>query len=278
MTEYAFTVGKNVDDIIDTLNIYGVAIVRDFVPSDQLDKIRGSFHQLFENEFECLNNRINHPNNPDGRQVNFDPKKAAEEGMPEYHNLFHSQFIDAVSKAYFSPHSYSLNPQIVLTHLHPSEKSILPWHFDRIQTLKFWIYLKDATQDDGALEYCPGSHWEGRYRASYHMATGTPVRAIPNDVADHRVQNPVTLAARAGDLIIFDPDGFHRGGVVAPGHERLVVRADTYPVPGRKYNDRPFTPGWFATSPFNLAKYLKRHVTRTLGSRTLDSTRNREGL
>ena len=278
MTDYAFAVGKNPDEIIDTLNIHGIAIIKDYVPGKELDKFRSSFQSLFENDYNCLDSRINHPNNPDGKQVIFDPKKAAEEGMPEYCDMFHSQFINTITQSYFAPHSYSLNPQIILTHLHPAEKSILPWHFDRIQTLKFWIYLKDATKEDGAFEYCPGSHWEGRYRAGYHMATGTPVRAIPNDIVDHRIQNPVTLEARAGDLIIFDPDGFHRGGVVAPGHERLVVRADTYPKAARKYSDRPFTPGWFATSPFNIVKYLKGSVSRTLGDKAMDGTRNRESL
>lgn len=278
MTEYLFHVDKNVDEIINSLNIHGIAFLKDFVTSEELNKFRSSFYKLFENDYHCLNSRIDHPNNPDGKQVLFNPQKAADEGMPEYLDLFHSDFINAISKTYFEPNNYNLNPQIILNHLRPSEKAILPWHFDRIQSLKFWIYLKDTTRLDGAFEYCPGSHWEGRYRAGYHMATGTPVRAIPNDIAFHRIQNPVTLEARAGDLIIFDPDGFHRGGVVTPGHERLVIRADTYPIPGRKYHDRPFTPGWFATSPFNFSKFLKGHVSRTLGTRTMDSTLNREGL
>jgi hypothetical protein len=108
------------------------------------------------------------------------------------------------------------------------------------------------------------------------MATGTAVRDIPNDVPDHRIQNPVTLEAKAGDLIIFDPDGFHRGGVVKPGHERKVIRADTFPKNARKYSDLPFTGGWWLRSNLNFAKWFKSKSTRTLGNLTNDKTQTRE--
>ena len=276
MMQYTFECIKNVNDIIEALNIHGIAIVPGFLTSDQLHTFKKSFSEIMDNPLPCINRKPKHPSNPNGKQVYIDPERAKNDGFPEYSSIFQDGLVNSIADAFFAPHAFNLNPEILLTHLRASPTPILPWHFDRMQALKFWIYVEDASQDDGAFEYCPGTHWEGRYRAAYHMATGTAVRYIPNDVPDHRIQNPVTLEAKAGDLLIFDPDGFHRGGVVKPGHERKVIRADTFPLNARKYSDRPFTSGWWLRSGLNLARWIKSASTRTLGDRTSDTTLVRE--
>ena len=144
----------------------------------------------------------------------------------------------------------------MITHLKSCPKLILPWHYDRWQTLKFWIYLEDADAKDGAFEYCPGSHWQGRYRASYNMAIAKRINDLPNDIPYYRVSNPITVASNAGDMFIFDPDEFHRGGVVAKGHERKALKIDTYPKGRRNSFDALFSKGWMLTSVINIAKFL----------------------
>ena len=273
---YRFESPPDASSVIENLNIHGIALVKGFLDIETIDILRKRFKNWVDGDSKSVLRKSGHPTNPDGKQVFVSPEKAAANDEPELINIFREGLVRSIAQEFFSPNEFNLNPEILVTHLRASETPILPWHFDRMQALKFWIYVEDATQDDGAFEYCPGTHWEGRYRAAYHMATGTAVRYIPNDVPDHRIQNPVTLEAKAGDLLIFDPDGFHRGGVVKPGHERKVIRADTFPLNVRKYSDRPFTSGWWLRSGLNLARWVKSASTRTLGDRTSDTTQVRE--
>ena len=87
--------------------------------------------------------------------------------------------------------------------------------------------MEDCDEKSGAFEYCPGTHWEGKYRANYYLKSGLSIRDIPNDVPTYRILNPVTLSAKSGDLLIFNTDGFHRGGIISKGKSRSVIRGDT---------------------------------------------------
>ena len=53
------------------------------------------------------------------------------------------------------------------------------------------------------------------------MLTGKTIDKIRNDIPNHRIQNPITLEGKAGDLFIFDADGFHRGGVIEKNKKDL---------------------------------------------------------
>ncbi len=277
MKNYILNKKASTDNIIECLKTNGIVKIDNYLNRVDTQNLEESFESLIKSEVHpCIKKRQGHPTNADGIQVLVDPIKASKEGIGIFENIFHSKKINEISNKYFSPHKYDLNPQILLNHLKPSPIQILPWHFDRIQTLKFWVYVKDATRNDGAFEYCLGSHWEGRYRSGYHLATGKSVLEIPNDVPTHRIFNPVSVEAKAGDLIIFDPDGFHRGGIVKPKHERCVVRADTFPKPSRKYEDRFLSSGWWLRSKVNLGKMLKKQTFRILGDNINDETINRE--
>ena len=276
MKRFIFEAERSVDSVIDQLVRYGISIVPNFLQPQVLVSLQTAFFKILENDCSCINKKFGHPTNPEGRQATIDPGRAASNGFPQFQDVFRSDFMNQIAQGYFSPFGYDFNPQVLLVHLRACPVPILPWHFDRIQTLKFWIYLRDTTVDDGAFDYCPGTHWEGHYRAGYHLLAGTPVKHIPNDVPLHRIQNPVAVEAKAGDLVIFDPDGFHRGGVVGTGRERCVLRADTYPLPSRKYGDRPFTKGWWLTGPLNLARWLSPAGSRLIGDRVRDKAQRRD--
>ena len=97
-----------------------------------------------------------HPTNP-GEQLLIDTKIAEEEGYPEFENYLKSNFYE-VCEYFYGKNKFTFNNNIRFTKLIESENPILPWHFDRTQALKFWIYVEDADRSCGALEYCPGTH------------------------------------------------------------------------------------------------------------------------
>ncbi|MES0488486.1 MAG: phytanoyl-CoA dioxygenase family protein [Leptospirales bacterium] len=276
MKKYEFTTKKSVDSVIEQLKLNGIAHIPGYLKKNVITNLNAEFERLLTEKLPCTSAQTKHPINVDGRAARFNPwHSSADKEFATTTAVYKDPFMKEVSESYFSPHKYNLNEQVFITHELPSKVPILPWHIDRIQSLKFWFYLLDTTAKDGAFEYCPGTHWEGRYRAGYHMLRGVAVKDLPNDIQGMSIRNPVTVEANAGDLLIFDPDGFHRGSIVKPGGERRVMRGHTYPKEGRRYEDKRFTPGWWLSSRFNLAKKYEKHGTRILGDAVKDDTLNR---
>lgn len=99
-------------------------------------------------------------------------------------------------------------------------------HFDRIWYLKFFVYLTDVTKDDGALSVCPGSVSEGfrlrgKLKGDYNSRKNRIEIDYPHLLKKYK---PFPIEGDAGTMIVFDTDCFHKGGNVAPGHSRTVIR------------------------------------------------------
>ena len=192
---------------------------------------------LQDKPLKCHLVRHKHVTNESGITQTIDPDIAkAKDNLSNIEAVFRGSFMNDLCNEYYKPLEYTLNPEVLVSHLKESKNRILPWHFDRLQTLKFWIYLTDTGSENGAMEYCPGTHWEGRYRSQFHLSIGDLIREIPNDIPEERI-NGMIIDCKAGDLMIFDPDGFHRGGIIKPGRERFHLRGDSFPNARRKHGD-----------------------------------------
>ncbi len=280
MYHYDFTVNKDKNNIIEALIKYGVCHIPKFIQNELLDDVKSIFFECFKKNHPIVSYRHGkHATNP-GNQLIINTDIAKLNGIEVFEKILFSELMYDIASDFFGKNKFILNNVVRFTHLLPSPKPILPWHFDRSQTLKLWIYVKDANINDGALEYCPGSHWEGKYRAGYHTLSGTRLLDIPNDIPEYRIQNPVTLEGKAGDLFIFDPDGFHRGGIIQPGHERCVIRADSQPIPDWNKKSSILNLRRFLATPFNIAKHLKKYGSRTHGpkfsDRAISRNKNKE--
>jgi len=190
------------------------------------------------------------------------------------HQIFSNPHMAKLARDYFGT-QIQLNDSIFFTHEIEADNPILPWHFDRQQSLKFYINLVDVDESNGAFEYDIGSHREGHFRANYYILMGTPIGEIPNDIPENELRNPTVISAKAGDLVIFDPDGFHRGGIVSPGRERKVVRGHTHPIPNRLYKAKPFSKNWWLQTPLNIASWLAPSCSRILSDGSLTGAKNR---
>ena len=273
---YEFIAEPTIDSIIRQLKKHGVALVPSFLNQAQVGDLNVEFSRTLTEDAASIYARSRYPTSCNGKAARLNPRhvKAMEE-FPSITSTFSSDFMRQIADAHYAPHDYSFNEAVFITNEFASEVPILPWHFDRVQSLKFWFYLTDTTRENGAFEYCPGTHWEGRYGAGYHLSQGCAVVDIPNDIDEELVRNPVAMELDAGDLLIFDADGFHRGGVVQDGAERRVLRAHTSPT-GRRYSDKPLTPGWWVRSPLNINRWFRSATTRILGDRIREGTINRK--
>ncbi len=274
---FEFQAMREVGSVIAQLKKYGIAHVPNYLGQDVLTLLNREFDRILSEKSRSILSQGRHPGNKDGRVARLDPwHQDALADFPNIASTFRDDFMQTIAAAYYSPHKFDFNDEVFITHELPYEMPTLPWHFDRVQSLKFWFNLTDTTAQDGAFEYCPGTHWEGRYRVGYHLSQGLGVEDIPNDIDEDSIRNPVTLELKAGDLLIFDADGFHRSSRVYEGGEQRVLRAHTHPAGGRRYGDKRFSPGWWLRSALNINKWTGNASFRILGEKIQDQALNRK--
>ena len=104
-------------------------------------------------------------------------------------------------------------------------------HFDKFHTFKYMLYLTDSDQSSGAFSCIPDTHIDGRFLRQSAWKQTSVHRDIKNkplndykDGCGYTEEDIVSIAGKAGTLIVFDTDLFHFGGRVEEGKERLLIR------------------------------------------------------
>lgn len=266
--EYSGHLDEDVKRSLKSLKRFGFAVVRKHVVGKALADVTAEYWSAMKNEAKQTEDLgyVKDPHiNKNGEVVRLFREKQAGV-FPAINKVYSSEYMNKVAAGYYGENPYCLNREVFLTHEIPHPSPILPWHFDRIHYLKFYIYLKQVTVADGAFECVPGSHREGYYRASYCLLRGLNIDELPAEQDEEDIINAVPIEGNAGDLIVFDTDLIHRGGIVSPGHERFIMRGHTCDLPFRGY-DKPRFPSmrWWIQSPFNFARQFGGKVGRIKG-------------
>jgi len=99
-------------------------------------------------------------------------------------------------------------------------------HFDKQNSLKFFIYLTDVEEGCGALTVAPKTHILGKelrtkWSSNEYEKKRRLENTIQSELEDYEIH---PIYQPKGSLIVFDTDTFHKGGVVEDGKSRLVVR------------------------------------------------------
>jgi hypothetical protein len=97
-------------------------------------------------------------------------------------------------------------------------------HWDRAQTLKFWIYLNDLEVENGPMRVERGSGSSNAKIREGFDDTSKLVGQVDNIIEVDNPQDIVYLTAPAGSIIIHDTDASHGASPVAPGCERKIIR------------------------------------------------------
>ncbi len=256
---------RDAPDIVDVLDQFGCCVINDFINEAELDDLSSEFNLIFSESNKYIV-KSSHPTNENGMYAVCETDKLKNK-YKAIVNVFTSDFMQEVASKYFKC-NHHLNDEIFLTNEQPSETELLPWHFDRRHALKFYINLVDVDETHGAFFYDIGSHREGHFRANYYMLSGTKVGEIPNDIPIEELHRPTAIVAKAGSLVIFDTDGFHKEGLLTEG-ERKIIRGHSHAKPLIKYNAKIFGAHWWLQTPLNIVKFLKNRVIRNLPSERL---------
>jgi hypothetical protein len=163
---------------------------------------------------------------------------------PAIAKIFGHPFMREVANAYLGIPN-SLNRHLILTHdFRGSADQILPYHFDEMRSLKFYIYVDDTAANGGPFEIIPGTHHGGSFIRMSEWHRVGKYNEIKSWVLDQYPEEylysifgqfkellklrSVTLDGDAGTLIIFDTDNLHCGGYFTGDRERRVIRGSSY--------------------------------------------------
>lgn len=241
-----------------SLRNFGLCVVDDWVSDTELDRLNIELQRSVANPKTDAN-------------ADFNPGKIAVrkrseigEALPETHRQFSNPIFEEVARNYVGRH-IAFNDDIFITDHSADDRVILPLHYDRLWCLKFYLYLKDTSQNDGAFEAIPGSHHAAGRRRRYLLSRGVPAFKLPNREDPVGLKGAYPLEGKAGTLIVFDSDVLHKGGVVGAGGRRLVMRGHTHRTPTDVYHPKPWTSQWVREAKHNPITALRRIGDRVSG-------------
>ena len=242
---YRFSKKFEKEDITSSLAKYGIAVIENYLSEKEVENLRNESSELLnerdesrleKNESVLKKSTIN----------SLDKKK-----YPMITTLPKSKFFTYVAKDFFDPFPFI----VPLAYIHRDVNKIDfngAWHQDPQTSVKFYIYLNDVNEKNGALRYNIGSHREGFYRMMYKRHTGDtfPTFGIPEE----ELLNAEDIYGKAGTIIAFNPIGAHTAGQIQKGTERFVIRFHYTALRPKSLMKR----GWYKLwrTPFNPVKPL----------------------
>ena len=147
------------------------------------------------------------------------------------HKLFSNELIWRIAKGFFGAvPSFS---EIFLTHDYISEGNLARngWlHFDRIPTLKFFMYLTDVDKNSGPFCYVPGTYKLGKEMRKKSRTEEREYKNIKNRLEvdfpelGYTAAETTPVVGPSGTMFIFHTDLFHCGGNTSTTGERKIVR------------------------------------------------------
>jgi hypothetical protein len=210
----------NLDELCEVLSSDGVFKIDNYVYGPALK----SLHDDVMNKCETEGGHYEFGRNYRGGHLSEYPPDSLiskiynESWMKDLYNHY-SGSLNGYGKNVFATHDYKYEGELARN----------GWlHFDRNWCLKFFIYLTDIDESSGAFSCSIGSKAKGAElrKAAWSVKEYEDVKnRIEIDYPELlKEYPPQPIEAKAGTLIVFDTDTFHRGGKVEPDNHRLVVR------------------------------------------------------
>jgi ectoine hydroxylase-related dioxygenase (phytanoyl-CoA dioxygenase family) len=230
----------DVDRAVDTLETAGIFVQEEFLDSNTLSRVREEYEQLFSQSITG----VTLGDHPPGRMATIETGATDEKGPNTILEIFLSNAFRTVAERYM-PKNSVFNDRILATHEFRSGPTT-DTHFDSVRTLKFFIYLLDTDEGNGAFRYAHGTHTSNSSYRHRFLQNGGHLLDLQNIPSAAEPINLVPICAPAGSLLIFDTDGFHAGGVIGDdSRERKVLRARSVFSGQPRLHPRRFSPMWF---------------------------------
>lgn len=202
----------NIKKILKDLSTKGFFLERGFIGKDKIK----SLLPLLQKEMSTKENVWSDDLGSDLRIFGIDMLDSEFKKIFDHRalNEIYSKYIGGAEK-----HSF-----VMANHVQFKEKnkgSGGGWHRDTFfsRQLKFIVYLTDVSDENGPFEYLQKSHRKS------HKIKDLMLRFRQDNIrryVDKDFQNSIKMLGNAGDLIIADTSGIHRGSPIREG-ERIAL-------------------------------------------------------
>lgn len=224
VTRDSFTTAE---DIAATVRRWGLIVFPGFLKGDRLANLNAEFDALMAARHSLGFTRDEYENIANIRVTR---SKLDAFRFGETARFFESPFMLDVADAYFGPGTYRLNGEIFVSNLTetlgPQTAPPFALHFDKRQVLKFFVYLSDTDERNGAMRALPGSNVRNRAAREAAMTTQA-LNEIPNVLPEPETPS-MPIRGPAGTLFVFDTDICHGASSVQAGFTRRTMRGHTH--------------------------------------------------
>jgi len=237
-------VNSSPDKVVERLKETGVVRLKNF--AENCDDIKGELTAVYD--------KIE-PNYQFGKAIRTDHNTWDTSKTPTTNSFFRgSGWMYEIYEKYQGDNPHNFQRDLFSSHDFISHQGIGPqgWsHFDKIQRLKFFLYVTDVNENSGPLRCAPGSHHIVRALRAKEADPSSPTRwrfgryycdpgyLSPGDWSEGAINGSQNhypeieykmqdVTGSAGTLIVFDSNVIHSGGQVKDGEERIVARAHSW--------------------------------------------------
>ncbi len=238
-------------NILSLLDQYGVLILTDFLSQEELSPLIKEYESILKMDDEAIS-PINYPQGI-AKRIEF--SKLNKDKFPNTCKTFNQDFMRKVSNSYLGSKNHFNHEIYVAKDEHEEHNALNEMHYDKLSTLKFFLYLNDIDKSNGAFEAVPSSHKISQEIMEFYRKRGKRIKNLPNRSLPKELSEGVAMEAKAGSLIIFTTDTYHRAGRVEKGKHRMIMRGHCRKNPMPKYAPDILSPQWFNESLLNPAKY-----------------------
>ena len=214
-------------EVAEDVHRWGIAIYPGLVTGETLKALNHEFDRMIAGR-----RSMGVPIDEYGNIVNL---RLTREALPPEHfpataAFFAQGFMAEIADAYFGAGAYRLNGEIFVSDLAetkgPQTAPPFALHFDKRQVLKFFVYLTDTDEANGAMRVLPGSNLRNRQVREQAMSKGA-INDIPNILPEPQTPS-IPVCGPAGTLFVFDTDVCHGASTVQPGRTRRSMRGHTH--------------------------------------------------
>lgn len=216
----------NAHEIVSQINDDGVAVIPKLLSDEAIECLNSEFSNAYTNTYKGILAGKHAP----GKIRWCNPKLMNKNEFPAVEAVFTNSIFKKISKEIILGNKegkdFEFHNKIAFTHEF-KQTTITDVHFDSIRTLKFFIYLVNVDESNGAFRIAKGTHLENNaYREKFLKRDGKLMDILNVPGSNEKIELK-SICAPAGTLIIFDTDTFHQGGALEVGKERKVMRASS---------------------------------------------------
>lgn len=218
--------GEKADNILDTVKDRGFYILPSVISTELISKMRVEFRAIIDQRREDFFAVDEHEGSVCVRMKPFFTLSNLLD-FPTIYAFYNSGIFRAMTKQYYQADNLD-SEYITEIFVHETPETNDPLsgtlHWDRAQTLKFWVYLDDVPESAGPMLVEENSTERNRKLRIKMYSEKTNLVGGVDNVLGQTTNNIVPMSAPAGSILIHNTDASHGASNVETGMVRQIIR------------------------------------------------------